>query len=68
LSDTQNRTEIWTVLALLTMIVLYILSQQQPMKVEVVTPKVDEIVERVVEQIERDHPPEPTTTTEPNCK
>jgi hypothetical protein len=68
LSDTQNRTEVWTVLALLTMIALYILSQQQPMKVEVVAPKVDDIVEHVMEQIEHEQRPEPPPTTEPDCE
>ena len=68
LSSSENRTEVWTVLGVLVMILLHILSQQQPTKVEVVTPSVDEIVERVVEQMERDRPPEPSPTTEPECE
>lgn len=67
LSNSQNRTEVWTVLGILVVILLHILNQQQPTKVEVVTPSVDEIVERVVEQMERDQPPEPVPTTQPDC-
>lgn len=67
LSYSQNRTEVWTVLGILVVILLHMLSQQQPTKVEVVTPSVDEIVERVVEQMERNRPPEPPTTTQSDC-
>ena len=40
---------------------------QQPTKVDVVTPSVDEIVERVMERIERDSQSEPPPTTKPDC-
>jgi hypothetical protein len=49
-------------------ILLHMLSQQQVTKVEIVTPSVDEIVERVMEQIEHEQPPEPPPITSPDCK
>jgi hypothetical protein len=67
LGNSENRTEVWTVLGIIVMILLHILNQQQPTKVEVVTPSVDEIVERIAEQMERDQPPEPLPTTEAEC-
>ena len=68
LSDSQNRTEVWTVLSILVVILLHMLSQQQVTKVEIITPSVDEIVERVMEQIEHEQPPESPPITSPDCK
>ena len=70
LSDTQIRTEVWVILSVLVPILLYMLGQQQVLKVEVVAPSVDDLVERVMEQIEHEQLPEPSppTTAAPDCK
>jgi hypothetical protein len=69
LSNSQIRAEVWVILSVLVPILLYMLGQQQVVKVEVVAPSVDEIVERVMEQIEhQDQQPEPPATTAPECE
>jgi hypothetical protein len=67
LSNSQNRTEVWAVIGIIVMILLHMLNQQQPTKVEVVAPSIDEIVERVVEQMDRNQPAKPPPTTSRNA-
>lgn len=63
----RDRTELYALLAVLVAVLQLILNQQ-PTKVEVVSPdQVERIIERVIEHQEQSEQPEPPPTTKPDC-
>jgi hypothetical protein len=67
LSSSQNRTELVAYLGLLLVVIQTVLMLTQKPVVVATPDQVEEIVERVVEQVERDQQPEPPPTTQPDC-
>lgn len=64
LSDGQSRAEIWAVLAIVIAIILHIMSQQQPTKVEIVTPSVERVLDH--NEYEPPLPPDPAHPDPPS--
>jgi hypothetical protein len=63
----RDRAELYALLAVLVAVLQLILNQQ-PTKVEVVSPdQVERIIERVIEHQEQSEQPEPPPTTNPDC-
>jgi len=63
----RDRAELYALLAVLVAVLQLILNQQ-PTKVEVVSPdQVERIIERVIEHQEQSEQPEPPPTTKPDC-
>jgi hypothetical protein len=63
----RDRAELYALLAVLVAVLQLILNQQ-PTKVEVVSPdQVERIIERVIEHQEQTKQPEPPPTTKPDC-
>jgi hypothetical protein len=67
LSSSQNRTELVAYLGLLLVVIQTVLMLTQKPVVVATPDQVEEIIERVVEQVERDQQPEPPPTTQPDC-
>ena len=63
----RDRAELYALLAVLVAVLQLILNQQ-PTKVEVVSPdQVERIIERVIEHQQQSQQPEPPPTTKPDC-
>jgi hypothetical protein len=67
LSTSQNRTELVSYLGLLLVVIQTVLMLTQKPVVVATPDQVEEITERVIEQVERDQQPEPPPTTQPDC-
>ena len=66
MSSSQNRTELVAYLGLLLIVIQTVLMLTQKPVVVATPDQVEEIIERVVEQVERDQQPESPPTTQPD--
>jgi predicted DNA-binding transcriptional regulator len=55
-----------TILSIVLTIILYILSQQQPTKVEIVKPSIEDIIKQLEKHIDENRPAQPTPTDRPD--